>query len=247
MGNARCSQQSVSPQIYARIGGALYLIIIAAGVFAEVFVRDRLIVASDAAVTAANITGHQMMFRLGIAADLATFVCAVPLTMILYVLLRPVSNRAALLMVMLNMVQDAIGGLNALNAYTPLQLLRGANYLKVFRPEQLQAMALLSLKAHSVGFGIALIFFGFSCMALGYLIFRCGFLPRVLGGLMAIAGACYLINSVALILSPPLASILFPSILVPAFVGELSLAVWLTVKGVNTPKPQPTERGVALA
>jgi Domain of unknown function (DUF4386) len=231
---------SPPPQVCARIGGVLYLIIIAAGVFAEVFVRDRLIVPGDAAATAGNIVGHQMMFRLGIAADLTTFVCAIPLTMILYVLLRRVSQNAALLMVMFNLVQDAIGGLNALNTYKPLQLLRGANYLKVFTAEQLQAMALLSLRAQSIGFGIALIFFGFSCIALGYLVFRCGFLPPALGVLMAIAGGCYLINSAALILSPRLASMLFPAILVPAFVGELSLAAWLTVRGVKLSKSRAT-------
>jgi len=233
MGDVRSAQTPLRPQVYARIGGVLYLFIIAAGVFAEFFVRDRLIAPNNAAATAANIIEHQLLFRLGIAADLATFLCAIPLTMVLFVLLRPVSNNAALLMVMFNLVQDAVGGLNALNSYAPLQLLRGANYLKAFTPEQLQAMALLSLKAQSVGFSIALIFFCFSCMALGYLIFRCGFLPRALGVLMAIAGACYLVNSAALILSPPLASMLFPSILVPAFVGELSLAAWLTVKGVT--------------
>jgi len=246
MDDARVTTTSVPPQVYARIGGVLYLIIIAAGIFADVVVRDRLVVPTDAAATAANIMGHEWMFRLGIVADLTTFVCAVPLTMILYVLLRPVNQRAALLMVMFNLVQDAVGGLNTLNTYRPLQLLRGAHYLKAFGPEQLQAMALLSLKAQSIGFGIALFFFAFSCMALGYLIFRCGFLPQGLGVLMALAGGCYLVNSVALILSPLLASMLFPSILVPAFVGELSFAAWLTVKGVNMPRWQETQPGVVL-
>jgi hypothetical protein len=222
-----------SPQVYARIGGGLYLMIIAAGLFAEAFVRDRLVVPTDAGATAANITAHALLFRLGIAADLSTFVCAIPLTMILYVLLKPVNANVALLMLIFNVVQDAIGGLNALNTYRPLQVLTGADYLKVFSPAQLQAMAMLSLKAHSVGFGIALIFFGFSCLALGYLIFASGFLPKTLGLLIAIAGACYLINSFVLILSPRLSSMLFPSILLPAFVGELALALWLTFRGVN--------------
>ena len=225
----------LSPQRYARFGGALYLAIIAAGLFAEVFVRDRLIVA-DATATANNITAHALLFRIGIAADLSTYVFAIPLTVILYALLKPVDSNLALLMLFFNLVQDAIGGLNALNGYRPLQLLGGATYLDVFTPGQLHAMALLSLKAHSVGFGIALVFFGFSCLVLGYLVFRSGFLPKALGVLMAIAGACYLVNSYALILSPGLASILFPTILMPALVGELSLALWLTVKGVNVPK-----------
>ena len=222
-----------SPQAYARIGGALYLVIIAAGLFAEAFVRSRLIVPADAANTATNILAHPMLFRLGIAADLSTFLCAIPVTVILYALLKPVNKNLALLMVLFNVAQDAIGGMNVLNTYRSLQLLGGADYLKVFSQEQLQAMALLALKAHSFGFGIALMFFGLSCIALGHLIFNSGFLPRVLGILMTIAGACYFINSVMLLLFPSLASIL---LLLPALFGELSLALWLTVKGVNVPK-----------
>jgi hypothetical protein len=167
------------------------------------------------------------MFRLGIAADLSTFVCAVALTIILYVLLKPINRYAALLMLGFNLVQDAIGGLNALNTYRPLQLLGGAAYLKVFSREQLEAMALLSLNTHSVGFNIAMMFFGGSCVALGYLIFTSGLFPTPLGLLMAVAGVCYLTLSTAHVLSPPLASVLFPSILVPALIGELSFAVWL--------------------
>lgn len=222
-----------SPQAYARIGGVLYLIIIAAGLFAEAFVRSRLIVPADAASTATNILAHRTLFRLGLAADLSTFLCAIAVTVILYALLKPVSESLALLMALFNLAQDAIGGMNVLNTYRSLQLLGGADYLKVFSQEQLEAMALLALKTHSFGFGIALMFFGLSCIALGHLIFHSGFLPRVLGILMTIAGACYFINSAMLILLPSLASIL---LLVPAFIGELALALWLTVAGVNVPK-----------
>jgi hypothetical protein len=174
-----------------------------------------------------------MLFRFGIAADLSTFLCAIGVTVILYALLKPVNKNLALLMLLFNLAQDAIGGMNILNSYKALQLLGGADYLKVFNPEQLQAMALLSLKAHSVGFGIALNFFGLSCIVLGLLVFSSGFLPKILGLLMAIAGACYLINGMLSILFPNLASI---ALLLPAFVGELSFALWLTVKGVNVSK-----------
>lgn len=222
-----------SPQAYARIGGVLYLIIIAAGLFAEAFVRSRLIVSADAASTATNILAHKMLFRFGLAADLSTFLCAIVVTVILYALLKPVNKDVALLMVLFNVAQDAIGGMNVLNTYRSLQLLGGADYLRVFSQEQLQAMALLALKTHSFGFGIALMFFGLSCIALGHLIFNSGFLPRVLGVLMTIAGACYFINSVMLVLWPSLASIL---LLLPAFIGELALALWLTVRGVDVQK-----------
>ena len=227
-----------APKTYARVGGALYLTIIAAGVFAELFVRDRLTVSFDAAATATNIVAHSSLLRLGIAADLLTFVLAIPLTLILYVLLRPVSKDLALLAVMLNLVQDAIGGMNALNTYRPLQLLGGANYLSAFSREQLQAMALLSLKAHSVGFAVALIFFGVYCVVLGYLIYRSGFLPRTLGALLAVTGISYLVISRAVILSPRVSSVVFPLIAPVAFVGELSVALWLTVKGVNVARWQ---------
>ena len=229
-----------SPRAYARVGGVLYLIIIAAGLFAEAFVRNKVVVPADAVATATNITAHETLFRLGIAADLATFLCAVALTMILYVLLKPVNRNLASLMVFFNLVQDAVGGINVLNSYKALQLLGGADYLKVFSPEQLQAMAFLSLKAHSVGFGVALTFFGFSCAALGYLIFKSGFFPKLLGILMGVAGLCYLINSFALILSPAVAGALFPWVLFPAFIGELSLALWLTLKGLDVPKWEET-------
>jgi hypothetical protein len=227
-----------SPQSYARIAGILYVLIIAAGLFAEAVVRERLIVAGDAAATARNITTHAFLFRLGILADVSTFVCAVALTVILYALLKPVGRNAALLMLAFNLVQDAIGGLNALNTYRPLQLLGGAAHLNAFCREQLEAMALLSLQTHSVGFAVALMFFGGSCVVLGYLTVVSTFLPRVLGVLMMIAGACYLTNSLAVLLSPRLASLLFPSILLPALIGELSFAVWLTVKGVNVARWQ---------
>ena len=225
-----------SPKRYARVGGVVYLVIIAAGLFAQVFVRDRLTVPSDAEATATNIVAHSSLLRLGIVADLSTFLLAIPLTLILYRLLKPVNRDLALLTVLLNLVQDAVGGVNALNTYRPLQLLGGAGYLNVFDREQLAAMSLLSLRAHSAGFAVALVFFGACCVVLGYLIFNSGFFPKLLGVLVAGAGLGYLVNSFAVILSPAASAILFPAILLPAFVGELSLAVWLTVKGVHETK-----------
>ena len=131
---------------------------------------------------------------------------------------------------------DGIGGLNLLNQYRVLQLLGGADYLKAFKPEQLQAMALLSIKSHSSGYAIALVFFGFGCLILGYLIYRSTFLPRILGILLGIAGLGYLINSFAMIQAPLLQGILFPWTLLPGFLAELALALWLTVKGIDVGK-----------
>ena len=97
-------------------------------------------------------------------------------------------------------------------------------------------MTSLSVKLHSYGFGVSLIFFGCVCLVWGVLIFRSGYLPRALGVLMQIAGLCYLTNSFVLLLAPKFANRVFLAIIVPAFVGEASLCLWLIVKGVNVEK-----------
>lgn len=209
------------------------------------FVRERLIVESDAAATAVNIAAHRSLLRLGIVADVSTFLLAIPVTVILYALLKPVNKDLALLTVLLNLVQDAVGAVNALNTYRPLQLLGGASYLEAFNQEQLAAMAMVSIRSHAIGFAVALLFFGACCVVLGYLIFRSTFFPRAIGVLLAIAGLCYLVNSLAVLLSPAAAALLFPAILLPAFVGELSFALWLAGKGVDPSKWNGVRRGNA--
>jgi hypothetical protein len=225
-----------SPQVYARIAGVLYLINIACGLFGEIFVRGHLVVAGDAVATAHRIMGSEFLFRCGLAGDVIMHITDVPMTVIFYVLLRPVSRDLSLLAALFGMLQTAILGANKLNLVTVLLLLGGSNYLKAFDPNQLQALASLSLALHQYGFAIGLIFFGVSCMVTGYLMFRSGYFPRTLGVLQGIAGVSYLINSFALILYPSLAAKMFPAIVLPAFLGELATCVWLIVKGVNTSK-----------
>jgi len=233
-----------SPQVYARIGGVLYLIIIVAGLFGETFVRGTLVVSGDATATANNIMASQLLWRIGIAGDLIMHVCDVPLMLVFYVLLRPVSKNLALLAVLFNLIATAVLVAYKLNLLVALFLLGGAGYLKAFEPHQLHTLMYLFVKADGYGFGIGLIFFGFECLVVGYLIFRSRYLPKILGVLMQIAGLCYLLNSFALLLVPTFANMIFPAILVPAFIGELSLCLWLLVKGVNV--PQWEEKASAL-
>jgi len=225
-----------SPQLYARIGGVLYLIIIVLGLFGEAFVRDRLIVSGDATATAANIRSMESLWRFHIAAELFLLICAVVLLLILFVLLRPVSRDLALLAAFFNLVSIGLEGVITLHLLEVLFPLGNAGYLKAFAPEQLYAMASLSLKSHSNGFGFSLTFFGCFCLVIGYLIFRSGYLPKAIGVLMQIAGLSYLTNSFALVLAPKFADRIFPVIAGPAFVGEASLCFWLLVKGVNVKK-----------
>jgi hypothetical protein len=225
-----------SPQLYARIGGVLYLLIIIIGGFGELFVRDKLIVSGDPTATAANIRSMESLWRFHIAAELFLLICAVALLMIFFVLLRPVSRDLALLAVFFNLISIGLEAATTLYLLVALFPLGNAEYLKAFALEQLYVMASLSLRSHSNGFGLSLIFFGCFCLIIGYLIFRSGYFPKILGLLMQIAGLSYLTNSFALVLAPALANRLFPGILLPAFVGEASLCLWLLVKGVNVPK-----------
>jgi len=225
-----------SPQVYARIGGAAYLIIIVAGSIGEMFIRNTIIVSGNAAATASNIAASPLLWRIGIAGDLLMHLCDVIVMLVFYVLLKPVNKNLAMLAVLFNLIQTAVLVANKMNLLMPLFLSGSEDYLKAFDPHQLQALTWLSIKAHGFGFGIGLIFFGFTCLIEGYLIFTSGYLPRILGVFMQIAGLCYLVNSFALILAPAFANRIFPAILLPSFIGELSLCLWLLVKGVNMSK-----------
>jgi hypothetical protein len=225
-----------SPQTCARIGGVLYLIIIFIGAAGEALIRGRLIVSGDAAATAANLRASEFLWRLGIAGELVLLISAVALTLVFYIMLKPVSRELALLAVFFNLVSIALEAAASLHLVQTLFPLANADYLKVFDSEQLHTLAYLSGRAHGHGFGVALVFFGCVCLLLGYLIYRSRYFPRILGVLFLIAGLGYLINSFALILAPSLAALLFPWILLPALPAELGFALWLLVKGVDLPK-----------
>jgi hypothetical protein len=219
-----------SPQVYTRMGGIFYLLIILAGTVGEFAFLGNLIVSGNALATANNILASQLRWRIGIANDIMMHVFDVPLMLIFYVLLKPVNKNLALLAVLFNLIQSAVLVANALNLLMPLFLLGNADYLKVLEPNQRYALVYLFVKLYDYGLGVGLIFFGFECLVVGYLISRSIYLPKVLGILMQIAGLSYLTNSFTLLLSPRLTT---PVILLPAFIAEMSLCLWLLTKGVN--------------
>jgi hypothetical protein len=223
-----------SPQKYARIGGLLYLFIIVAAGFGELFVRNRLIVWGDAAATANNILSSETLFRVGLVGEMLTCVCDVALALILYVLLRPVSKNLALLAAFFRLTFVGIYGVTKLFEIAALVALGGGDYLKALGPSQLHDLAYVSLRVHSLGYGASLLFFGVCCILFGHLIERSGYLPRLLGILLAIAGYGYVGFSVAQLLSPAFAArVLFPWVFPVAFLAESALCLWLLVKGVN--------------
>ena len=220
------------PQLYARIAGGLYLIVIVGGIFAEIFVRGRLVVHGNAAATAYNIQAHELLYRLGFVVEAFYCVCNVPLILILYNLFKVVNKNVALMMVFFGLVANAIEGVSLLAHLAPLVLLGGGHYLSAFTAEQLQAAAYLSVQFFEHGFAISLVFFGFDCFTMAYLIVHSKFLPRLIGVLLAIEGLGYLVNSFSLFLAPALQARIFPYFAATA-VAEVALCLWLLVMGVN--------------
>src|ERR1700680_486761 len=225
-----------SPQGYARIGGVLYLVIIVLGAFAERFVTDKLVVPGDPATTAHNIIASPVLWRLSVAGDLIIVLCAVPLLWIEYLLLRPVSRQLVLLAVLFNLVSLAVETISKLFLLVVVPTLGNVDYLKAFEPQQLQILANLALKSHDIAFNIALIFFGCTCLVNGYLILRSGYLPKLIGILMQVAGLSYLTACFAALFAPASSDLISPAILVPPLIGESSFCLWLLIKGVDIGK-----------
>jgi len=222
-----------SPLVYARSAGVLYLIIAVAAVIAHFYVPSQLIVSGDAAATASKIMASESLFRIGgIGSELVVLLSEIVLSVLLYVLLKPVSKTLSLVAAVSRLAMTTIHGLNLLNYFFVLQLLSGADYLSVFQADQRHALASLFLDAHSYGYAIGITFFTLHVFVLGYLILKSGYIPRILGVLFLIAAFGYLIDSSAILLSPNYETT--PVFLaLPIAIAEISFPLWLLFRGVN--------------
>ncbi|MFT3933902.1 MAG: DUF4386 domain-containing protein [Chitinophagaceae bacterium] len=217
------------PKNIVRLAGIFYLIEIVAGIFTEAFVRGKIVVAGNAAATANNILTSTNLWRIGFASDLTMLLCDVFVTLILYALLKHLNKNIALIAAAFSLITDAIQALSALFHFTPLFIL-GDNHLTSFAPNQQQDLTMLFLHLRDYGNMIGLVFFSFHCVLLGYLIYKSP-LPKILGVFFVAAGLCYFINSFSWFLYPSFAANLFPFILLPCLVAELSLSLWFMFKG----------------
>ena len=226
----------ISNKSLARIAGFCYLVVIATGLFSEVFVRQTLRVTNDALTTAHNIQTNEMLFRWGFVADLINFIVGIPTILIIYNFFKKSNKILLQIALTLVIIQTAIIAVNLLNQITPLLLLANETYLNTFQQSQLATLSLLSLNIQSQGYAIGLVFFGFYCILIGFVIYKTSAMPRVIGVLYAIAGLCYLINSFTMFLSKGFANPIFVYLAIPIFIGELSVCLWLLLKGIDTTK-----------
>jgi len=222
----------LSPRSKARAAGGFWWLCIISSVVGFV-AGAPLIVANDAAATAANILAKESAFRFGFVADLVSGLAYVGVTAFIYCVLKSVSRSLSLLGAFFGLAGVAIGGASWVIHLTPLLLLHGDQYLTAFTTSQLNAMSLAALKLQLQVFPIGMVFFGIQCISIGYLVARSTFLPRILGVLLALGGLCYVIASFVDFLASSFGPHLVPFIMPVALIGEGSLGLWLLVKGVN--------------
>jgi len=215
----------------ARIAAILTLLIVVLAPFSMLYIPTTLIVPGDAASTANNITASQGLFRVGMVTDSLVFLIEIALTVLLYVLVKPVNKTLSLVAAFSRLAMTVIQGINLLNHFIILLLLSGASYLTIFAPDQLQALVMLFLNAHESAVLIWGLFFGLHLLVLGYLVYKSGYLPKVLGILLLIVALCYLIQDFGNMLFPEYKA-LFTSIGSLAFL-EIAFPLWLLIKGVN--------------
>ena len=211
----------------ARLGGACWFMCFLTGAFGMA-VGMSLVVAHDPAITASNLLANELLFQSSTAALLISGAFYLGATLFVYEVLKPVNRSISLLAAFFSLLGCAIGALSCIFAIAPFILLKGGAMATVFTAEQLQALTLLSLDVRIQANNVSFPFFGLHCFGVGYLIFRSTFMPRFVGALMMLAGLGWLT-----FLFPPLANSLAPYNMIPGMVGELSLSLWLLVKGVN--------------
>jgi hypothetical protein len=221
----------------ARGAGAVYLSLVLTAPFSLLYVPGKLIVRGNATATANNILTHEMLFRLCIVADLFSSVIFICLGLALYRLLSSVNKMWAGAMVALVLVSATIGFMNVLNNIAALTLFRGADFLAVFEKPQRDALAYLFIRLHNQGQFINEIFWGLWLFPFGLLVFRSGFLPRILGAWLMIACFAWVVLSMMALLFPPYYDVAF-RIAQPVLFAELAIMLWLLIKGANVPSPQ---------
>ena len=220
-----------------RSAGLLYVIISIVGFFAMGYVPSKVIVHGDAAATANNIAAHEVLFRVGIAGELAAQAGFIFVALALYHLFKGVNRRHASLMVILIVVSVPVAFLNELNSFAALVLVRGADFLSIFEKPQRESLAMLFLNLHGRGFVVCEVFWGLWLFPLALLTYKSRFLPRFLGVWLALAGLAWVILSLTSTLLPQYQDVV-NSYLQPAIIGEIVFMLWLLIKGAKPQMPE---------
>lgn len=217
----------------AAVVGAMYLLVYVFSFFVQLYAHGTLIVYDDAVATAQNIRANELLYRLGVAVELLTFGADVLLSVSLYVILAAYGRYMALLAVSLRLVAAAVCVMMAAGSFDATRVLGEAGYLKAFEPGQLYALARLGTGAHVATYYVGWIFLGAGSTLFGFLWLRSHLIPRALS-LLGIAGSFLLTTgSLAYLVFPQTANIVYPGLLIPLFLFEISMGVLLLTRGLR--------------
>lgn len=221
----------------AHVAGLLYLIVVVTGIVNLMYVPSQLQVPGDAAATVSNILASKQLFGFGIVAGVVCYTAFLLLPLVLYRLLGGVDRNVAVLMVALAVVSVPVSLLNLSHKLDVLTLLGDAGYLQAFTASQLQTQVMLALDAYRNGALISEVFWGLWLLPFGYLVFKSGFIPRVLGILLMLGCFGYLINISGRMLFPGYAGTAIASIVsLPSAFGEIGTCLWLLIAGIRKRK-----------
>lgn len=222
-------------QIAARVAGFLYLFTNATAIVGF-YARGQVYARGDAVQTAKNMAASERIFRIGIVSELITVAGVVMLVVALYAILKPINRNVALLAAFWRLLENVVLALIPLNAFIALSLLSGASYLRAVDTQHLQALALLFLRIHMAGFRIGFLFLGLGSAAFAYLWLKSRYIPRALAALGIFGSLVMAFAELAIIAFPGLAAVVGMTYMAPMGIFELTLGVWLLVKGVGVPK-----------
>ena len=217
-------------QLYARTAGALGLVSVLAGGFGEAYVPSRLLVAGDAAATTANILASEALFRWGFAAYLVEALCDAGLTLLFYLLLRVVRKDLALLAVFLRLLGTAVFAMAQTAHFMALPIAKGIGGQQALPASHVETLVLLATQVGSYGQAVSLLFYGAGTLLVGVLMARSGFIPSLVGVLLAVSGLGFLAKCFTLVLYPSVSS---PLLLAPAGIAAVVMTGWLLLKGVD--------------
>ncbi len=217
----------------ARVAGLLYFLASLPAPFSLLYIPSAFMVMGDATATANKIRTSQLLFRIGIVAELISATIFIFMGLAFYDLLKGVNKKHALLMLTLILVSVPISILNELNRVAALTLANGAHFLSAVDQRQLDALVMAFFHLHGSGLLLAQIFWGLWLFPFGVLVYRSGFLPRILGVLLIPAGLGYVAASLTSLLLPPYGDIVFHIAAVLGGIGEGSTMLWLLIKGAK--------------
>lgn len=218
-----------------RLAGLAYFILVITGIFSLMYVPSQIYVSGDAATTAANIKSSEILFRLGMAVEMVSYVAFLLLPLILYKLFHKVNKTASVLMVAFAVVSIPITFSSILNEFSALELVHAS----AFPTAELESDVMFYMKRYFKGHLVAQIFWALWLFPLGYMIFKSGLIPKILGIFLMIGCVGYLIDFFGRVISPEYRELTFAAyITIPASIGEIGTCLWLLIMGAKEIKTE---------